>query len=453
MSLDVIILAAGQGSRMRSKRPKVLHGIGGKPMIAHVIDAAQTLPDTQVHVVVGHGADQVQTALSDRTVNFAHQAEQNGTGHAVAQALPAVGDGPVLILYGDVPLIATDTLAALVDGVSEQTLSLLTVNMSDPKGYGRITRDDAGRVTGIVEEKDASDAQRKITECNTGILATTGAQLKRWLPALSSDNAQGEYYLTDIIAMAATEGVQIATHQPQQPQEVQGVNDRVQLAMLERHYQQQQVDAVMRAGATVMDPSRVDIRGTLEVGQDVLLDVGCVFEGRVVLGDNVTVGPGCVIRDAEIGAGSTIAAYSVIEGATTADNAMVGPFARLRPGATLASGARVGNFVEIKNAEINAGAKVNHLSYIGDAQVGARANIGAGTITCNYDGANKHRTVIGENAFVGSNTALVAPVAVGACATIAAGSTITCDVPDNTLTIARARQVDIEGWERPCKKK
>lgn len=451
--MDVIILAAGQGSRMRSKRPKVLHAIGGKPMVAHVIDAAHTLPDAQAHVVVGHGADQVQAALADRAVTFAHQAEQNGTGHAVAQALPAVGDGPVLVLYGDVPLIHPMTLATLMHDVSEQTLSLLTVNMSDPKGYGRITRDAAGQVTGIVEEKDATDEQRRISECNTGILATTGAQLKRWLPALSSDNAQGEYYLTDIIAMAAQEGVHIVTHQPRQAHEVQGVNDRVQLAALERHYQRDQVEAVMRAGATVMDPARLDIRGSLTVGQDVMLDVGCVFEGDVTLGDAVSVGPGCIIRNASIEAGTRIEAYSVIEGAQVAEHANIGPFARLRPGAQLAASSRVGNFVEIKNARIDEGAKVNHLSYIGDADVGKAVNVGAGTITCNYDGANKHRTVMGDNAFIGSNTALVAPVSVGAGATIAAGSTITQDVPDNTLSIARARQVEIDGWERPRKKK
>lgn len=451
--MDVIILAAGQGSRMRSKRPKVLHAIGGKPMVAHVIDAAHTLPDAQAHVVVGHGADQVQVALADRAVTFAHQAEQNGTGHAVAQALPAVGDGPVLVLYGDVPLIHPTTLATLMHDVSEQTLSLLTVNMSDPKGYGRITRDAAGQVTGIVEEKDATDEQRGISECNTGILATTGAQLKRWLPALSSDNAQGEYYLTDIIAMAAQEGVHVVTHQPRQAHEVQGVNDRVQLAALERHYQRDQVEAIMRAGATVMDPARLDIRGSLTVGQDVMLDVGCVFEGDVTLGDAVSVGPGCIIRNANIEAGTRIEAYSVIEGAQIAEHATIGPFARLRPGAQLAASSRVGNFVEIKNARIDEGAKVNHLSYIGDADVGKAVNVGAGTITCNYDGANKHRTVMGDNAFIGSNTALVAPVSVGAGATIAAGSTITQDVPDNTLSIARARQVEIDGWERPRKKK
>lgn len=451
--MDVIILAAGQGSRMRSKRPKVLHAIGGKPMVAHVIDAAHTLPDAQAHVVVGHGADQVQAALADRAVTFAHQAEQNGTGHAVAQALPAVGDGPVLVLYGDVPLIYPTTLATLMHDVSEHTLSLLTVNMSDPKGYGRITRDAAGQVTGIVEEKDATDEQRGISECNTGILATTGAQLKRWLPALSSDNAQGEYYLTDIIAMAAQEGVHIVTHQPRQAHEVQGVNDRVQLATLERHYQRDQVEAIMRAGATVMDPARLDIRGSLTVGQDVMLDVGCVFEGDVTLGDAVSVGPGCIIRNASIETGTRIEAYSVIEGAQIAEHATIGPFARLRPGAQLAASSRVGNFVEIKNARIDEGAKVNHLSYIGDADVGKAVNVGAGTITCNYDGANKHRTVMGDNAFIGSNTALVAPVSVGAGATIAAGSTITQDVPDNTLSIARARQIEIDGWERPRKKK
>lgn len=452
MSLDVVILAAGQGSRMRSKLPKVLHRIGGKPMVAHVIDAASTLTGANVHVVVGHGAEQVEAALGGRDVRFARQTQQKGTGHAVAQTLDQIGDGPVLILYGDVPLITPHTLAAMRQAVSEDTLSLLTVTLDNPHGYGRIVRDGTGHVTGIVEQKDASDAQRLITECNTGILATTGAQLKRWLPSLSSDNAQGEYYLTDIIAMAAGEGVRIHTHQPAAVFEVQGVNDRVQLATLERCHQTVQVEAIMRAGATVADPARVDIRGELTVGQDVLIDVNCVFEGQVTLEDGVEVGPGCIIRDAHIGAGTQIDAYSVIDNAQVDGGNAIGPFARLRPGAKLCEGAKVGNFVEIKKAVLGRGAKVNHLSYIGDADVGERVNVGAGSITCNYDGVNKSRTVLGDDVFIGSNTALVAPVTVGARATTAAGSIITDDVADDTLAIGRARQVAKPGWKRPVKR-
>ena len=452
MSLDVVILAAGQGSRMRSTLPKVLHRIGGKPMVEHVIEAACTLPDSRIHVVVGHGAEKVEQALNGRDVNVARQTEQKGTGHAVAQTLDCLNDGPVLILYGDVPLLAPHTLAAMMAQVSTDTLSLLTVTLNEPHGYGRIVRNTEGRVTGIVEQKDASEAQRLIKECNTGILATTGAQLKRWLPALTSDNAQGEYYLTDIIAMAASEGVTIDTHQPSAAFEVQGVNDRVQLATLERCYQAVKVDAVMRAGATVADPARVDIRGELTVGQDVLIDVNCVFEGQVTLGDGVKIGPGCIIRSAHIGAGTQIDAYSVIDGAHVDGHNAIGPFARLRPGAELREGAKVGNFVEIKKAVLGKGAKVNHLSYIGDADIGERVNVGAGSITCNYDGVNKSRTVLGDDVFIGSNTALVAPVTVGHRSTTAAGSVITEDVADATLAIGRARQVAKPGWKRPTKR-
>lgn len=452
MSLDVVILAAGQGSRMRSKLPKVLHRIGGKTMVEHVIDAASTLPDSRIHVVVGHGAEQVEQALSGHEINFARQTEQKGTGHAVAQTLDQIGDGAVLILYGDVPLIAPHTLTTMVEKLSSSTLSLLTVLLDNPHGYGRIVRDEQQRVTGIVEEKDATDAQRSITECNTGILATTGAQLKRWLPALSSDNAQGEYYLTDIIAMAASEGVTIDTYQPAETFEVQGVNDRVQLATLERCHQSVKVEAIMRAGATVADPARVDIRGELTVGQDVLIDVNCVFEGLVTLGDGVEIGPGCIIRNATIGAGTHIDAYSVIDDAKVEGRNAIGPFARLRPGAELREGAKVGNFVEIKKAVLGKGAKVNHLSYIGDADVGERVNVGAGSITCNYDGINKSRTVLGDDVFIGSNTALVAPVKVGDRSTTAAGSVITSDVADDTLAIGRARQVVKSGWKRPTKR-
>ena len=453
MSLDVVILAAGQGSRMRSKCPKVLHCIGGNAMVSHVIDAASTLPGARICVVVGHGAALVEQALKGRSVSFVRQTEQKGTGHAVAQTLAHLGDGPVLILYGDVPLITPHTLGLLVGAVSAASLSLLTVVLDDPQGYGRIERDAEGRVIGIVEQKDASEAQRRITECNTGILATTGQQLKRWLPALSCDNAQGEYYLTDIIKMAASEGVHIDTYQPAEVYEVQGVNDRVQLAELERRYQKAKVNAVMRAGASVADPARVDIRGELSVGQDVLIDINCVFEGRVILGDGVTIGPGCILRNAEIGAGTRVEAYSLIDTVRIDDHCTVGPYARLRPGAELREGAKVGNFVEIKNAVLGKGAKVNHLSYIGDAQVGERVNVGAGSVTCNYDGANKSRTVLGDDVFIGSNTALVAPVSVGAHSTTAAGSVITDDVAENTLAIGRARQVVKPGWQRPAKRR
>ncbi|MCM2973182.1 bifunctional UDP-N-acetylglucosamine diphosphorylase/glucosamine-1-phosphate N-acetyltransferase GlmU [Larsenimonas suaedae] len=451
MTTDVVILAAGQGSRMKSTLPKVLHPLAGKPMVQHVVDAAKSIGEATLHVVVGHGAERVEKTLSDQNIRFALQKEQKGTGHAVAQTLENLGDGPVLVLYGDVPLIKSETLAALLEKVDDDHLGLLTVTVDDPSGYGRIVREN-GAVTSIVEQKDATDAQKAIQECNTGILATTGKKLKQWLPALSSNNAQGEYYLTDIIAMAAGEGVAITTAEPMNEHEVQGVNDRVQLAHLERIHQKAQAETLMRSGASLADPNRIDVRGRLSVGQDVFIDVGCVFEGDVVLEDGVHVGPYTLIKNSVIKQHTVIAAHSIVESAQVGEEATIGPFARLRPGTELADQAKVGNFVETKNAKVGKGSKINHLSYIGDAELGSDVNVGAGTITCNYDGVNKHKTLIGNGAFIGSNTALVAPVDVGHGATIAAGSTITDRVSEDALAIARGRQVEKNDWVRPAKK-
>lgn len=451
MSLDVVILAAGQGSRMRSRLPKVLHPLAGRPMLQRVVDAARTLGDARLHVVIGHGAKRIETAFEGQGLDFVVQSEQLGTGHAVAQALASLGDGPVLVLYGDVPLIRGETLERLIEGLDHDRLNLLTVELADPSGYGRIIRDESGRISSIVEHKDASLEQRRVRECNTGILATTGALLKRWLPRLSSANAQGEYYLTDIVAMARFEGIEIDAAQPEHVQEVAGVNDRTQLAALERWLQREQAERVMAEGATLSDPSRFELRGSLEVGFDVSIDVGCVFEGEVSLAENVSVGPYCVIRDARIGPGTRIEAHSVIDGAEIEGDSQIGPFARLRPGTVLARGVRIGNFVETKQARIGADSKVNHLSYIGDARIGRDTNVGAGTITCNYDGVNKHRTEIGDEVFVGSNTALVAPITIGDRVTIAAGSTLTQAVEHDRLVVARSRQVEKSGWQRPKK--
>ncbi len=451
MTLDVVILAAGQGTRMRSTLPKVLHRLAGKPMVRHVLDTAEGLEAERTHVVVGHGADKVREALADSRVHFALQAEQKGTGHAVAQTLDGLGNGRVLVLYGDVPLIRRETLARLLDGVDDDHLGLLTVTLDDPGGYGRILRDAEGKAVAIVEHKDASESERAVRECNTGIMAMTADQLRRWLPRLSADNAQGEYYLTDIIAMAAVEGVEIVTAQPQDPLEVEGVNNRAQMARLERAHQRAIAETLMAEGVALADPSRLDVRGTLRCGHDVEIDVGCVFEGEVVLGEGVRIGPHCVIRDSHIGAESVIEPHSVIEGAVIAGRSTIGPFARLRPGSRLAVGAKVGNFVETKNVEVGEGSKINHLSYVGDALLGRGVNVGAGTITCNYDGANKHRTEIGDDAFIGSNSALVAPVSIGRGATVGAGSTIGKDVADNALAVTRARQVSKADWPRPRK--
>ncbi|MBS9403338.1 bifunctional UDP-N-acetylglucosamine diphosphorylase/glucosamine-1-phosphate N-acetyltransferase GlmU [Halomonas sp. TRM85114] len=452
MSLDVVILAAGQGSRMRSTRPKVVHRLAGKPMVRHVIDTAHGLQAERTHVVVGHGADHVREALVDCPVRFALQTEQKGTGHAVAQALKGLGNGKVLVLYGDVPLIRRETLAKLLESVDEQHLGLLTVTLENPGGYGRILRNVDGEAVAIVEHKDASDAQRAIRECNTGIMAMTAQQLQRWLPQLSADNTQGEYYLTDIIAMAAAEGVTIVTTQPDRTREVEGVNNRAELARLERAYQRDQAEALMAGGVALIDPDRLDIRGTLTCGHDVEIDVGCVFEGDVELGEGVRIGPYCVIRDSHVGAESVIESHSVLDGAVVAGRNYIGPFARLRPGSRLAVGAKIGNFVETKNVEVGEGSKINHLSYVGDARLGRNVNMGAGTITCNYDGANKHRTEIDDEAFIGSNTALVAPVSVGKGATVGAGSTISKDVADGALCVSRSRQVSKPGWTRPTKR-
>ena len=449
--LDIVILAAGKGTRMRSQIPKVLHTLAGKPMVQHVLDTASGLQPDRTHVVIGHGAEQLREALAENTVQFAVQAEQKGTGHAVAQALEQLGSGKVLILYGDVPLLRRESLLELLAQVDEQPMGLLTVTLEDPAGYGRIVRNDAGDAVAIVEQKDASSTQLAISECNTGIMAMTSAQLKRWLPQLSAENAQGEYYLTDVIAMAADEGIKVCTAQPATAVEVEGVNNRAQMARLERAYQQQVADKLMAEGVALADPARLDVRGRLSCGHDVFIDVGCVFEGNVELGEGVRIGPYCVIKNSTIGAESVIDSHSVIEGTVAAGLNQIGPFARLRPGTRLAIKAKVGNFVETKNTDVGEGSKINHLSYVGDARLGRDVNVGAGTITCNYDGANKHYTDIGDNAFIGSNTALVAPVSVGKGATVGAGSTIAKDVTDYALAVTRSRQIEKIDWLRPSK--
>jgi len=451
-SLHVVILAAGQGSRMKSALPKVLHPVAGKPMLHHVIETAKKLGAEKIHTVIGHGADQVRASLSDDSVNWVLQTEQLGTGHAVAQALPHLPDNArVLVLYGDVPLTRKDTLETMVRDLDERNLALLTVNMDNPHGYGRIVRNDQKFVQAIVEQKDATAAQQDIKEVNTGILAVSASHLKQWLPTLSNRNAQGEYYLTDIISMAVNKDLSVTVSQPLTPFEVQGVNNRLQLAELERWYQRQQAERLMTEGASLADPARIDVRGQLTVGNDLWIDVNAVFEGKVSLGSNVVIGPNCVIKDTTIADGAEIKANSVIEGAVVGANAQIGPFARLRPGTQLAANTKVGNFVETKKAVVGEGSKINHLSYVGDASLGRNVNVGAGTITCNYDGVNKHQTVLGDGVFVGSNTSLVAPVKVADQATIGAGSTITRDISEGELAVARGKQRNIAGWERPKK--
>lgn len=453
MTLAVVTLAAGKGSRMKSDLPKVLHPLAGQPMLAHVLSSAAQLGDAKQHVVIGHGAEKVREQISGFDVSWAMQTEQKGTGHAVAQAMPEVDpEATVLVLYGDVPLIQADTLQKLLDETHQgQNLALLTVELADPTGYGRIVRDAADNIQAIVEHKDATPEQHQIREVNTGILAVSARLLNEWLPKLSSNNAQGEYYLTDIIAMAVDHGVAVRAIHPRDEYEVQGVNDRLQLAELERVFQRQQADELMRQGVSLADPARIDIRGSVTVGSDVRIDVGCVFEGDVTLADGVHIGPYCVIKNAVLGAGTQVESHSLIDQATVAADCSVGPFARLRPGADLADGAKVGNFCEVKKSVIGKGSKVNHLTYIGDAEIGTNANIGAGTITCNYDGVNKFKTEIGDDAFIGSNSSLVAPVKVGAAATVAAGSVITKEVADGELAVARGKQRNISGWERPKK--
>jgi bifunctional UDP-N-acetylglucosamine pyrophosphorylase/glucosamine-1-phosphate N-acetyltransferase len=453
MQLEVIILAAGQGTRMKSSLPKVLHPLAGRPLLEHVITKAFSLHPTSVHVVIGHGAEQVRDRLASFPVNWIVQHEQLGTGHGVLQALPALSpDSTVLVLYGDVPLIGAETLATLVAAAAKGP-ALLTAQVSDPTGYGRILRDSAGALVGVVEQKDASVAQLEISEINTGLLAAPARDLMHYLPRVGNDNKQGEYYLPDILSMAVAEGRTVASCQAASELEVLGVNDRVQLNQLEREYQRRQAEQLMRSGVAVADANRLDIRGTLSCGRDVSIDVNVVIEGEVSLGDGVEIGPNCVLQDVTVAAGSKIHAMSHLQEAQIGERCNVGPFARLRPGTVLAEGARVGNFVETKKADIGVGSKVNHLSYIGDCVMGDHVNIGAGTITCNYDGVNKHKTEIGPGVFIGSNSTLVAPLQIAEQGFVAAGSTITRAVGREELAVSRSRQRNIEGWQRPGKQK
>lgn len=453
--MSVVILAAGKGTRMYSDLPKVLHSLAGKPLVGHVIDAADALGAARIHLVYGHGGERLRQTLSGLgpELNWVLQAEQRGTGHAMQQAAPFFQDDEdILMLYGDVPLIAPATLERLLAAKPDGGIGLLTVTLDDPTGYGRIVREN-GNVSGIVEQKDATEAQRAIREINTGILVANGADLKRWLGQLTPNNAQGEYYITDIIALAWGEGRRINTVNPERLSEVEGVNNRLQLAGLERVYQRQQAEQLLLAGVMLRDPARFDLRGELTHGRDVTIDTNVIIEGRVSLGNNVVIGTGCVLKDCAIGDNVVISPYTVIEQAQLRADCTVGPFARLRPGTELEEGAHVGNFVEMKKARLGRGSKAGHLSYLGDAEIGAGVNIGAGTITCNYDGANKHQTVIGDDVFVGSDSQLVAPVTVGNGATIGAGTTVTRNVAENELALSRVRQVNITGWQRPVKKR
>lgn len=453
MSLDIVILAAGQGTRMVSDLPKVLHCLAGRPLVQHVVDAALRLGPHSLNVVIGHGADQVRTTIAGPDLNWVLQERQLGTGHAVQHALPALAEhGSTLILYGDVPLVRDGTLRQLIDIADGGAVALLTVKLADPTGYGRILRDHNGQVAAIVEHKDARPEQLEIREVNTGIMAVPTRELRLWLGRLDNDNAQGEYYLTDIIAMAVADGVAVEPVIAADENEVAGVNNRGQLARLERAYQQRVAEELMLAGVTLRDPQRFDLRGNLRHGRDVVVDINVVIEGRVSLGNNVRIGPNCVLRNVSIGDDSVVEANSVMEDCEIGPRCSVGPFARLRPGTCLDAGARIGNFVETKKARIGAGSKVNHLSYVGDADIGERVNVGAGTITCNYDGVNKFQTIIGDGAFIGSNTSLVAPVEVGRNATVGAGSVVTSAVPEDALAIARGRQRNIDGWAKPQKK-
>ncbi len=452
--MNIVILAAGMGKRMRSQLPKVLQPIAQKPMIDHVLDKARAIEgEHRIIVVVGHAADVVKNHLKDNhDIQFALQAEQLGTGHALMQALPLCEpDKPTLVLLGDVPLIETQTLETLIKEAGNE-LGLLTVKLDNPTGYGRIVRDANGAVCAIVEEKDADAEQRKINEVNTGIMVLPTNRLNEWLSALKNENAQGEYYLTDVIAMAVANQVTVHTACASSAVEVEGVNSKIQLAALERAYQEKQAQRLMAEGVTLIDPRRIDVRGELICGRDVTIDVGCVFSGRVVLKDGVTVGAYCVLKDVELAQGVEVKPFCHFDGAVVGEKAILGPYTRLRPGTTLAEQTHIGNFVEIKKSVVGVGSKVNHLSYIGDTDMGAGVNIGAGTITCNYDGVNKFRTTIKDNAFIGSDTQLVAPVTVGEGATLGAGTTLTRDAPDGKLTISRARQTVIEGWKRPVKK-
>jgi bifunctional UDP-N-acetylglucosamine pyrophosphorylase/glucosamine-1-phosphate N-acetyltransferase len=455
MPLSVVILAAGQGKRMKSDLAKVLQPLARQPLLKFVIDTARALSPAAIHVVYGHGGDSVPRAFSGEAVAWVRQAEQHGTGHAVMQALPCIPDDHmVLVLYGDVPLIRHDTLEGLLSVADAKTLAILTVLFQDPTGYGRILRDARKqRIRRIVEQKDATSAELRVRECNTGVIAAPAKLLKKWLAQVKNNNAQKEYYLSDVAAIAARQKISVVPLLASAEYEVLGVNDKVQLAQLEAIRRAQQARALMLAGVTVIDPARLEVRGTVSAGRDVELDINVILEGRVTLGDGVRVGAHCVIRDCEIGAGTQIHPHCVLERAIVGPSCIIGPYARLRPGALLAREVHIGNFVEVKNTEVGPGSKANHLTYLGDAVIGKDVNVGAGTITCNYDGANKSTTHIGDGSFIGSGSMLVAPVRIGAGATIGAGSTITADAPAEKLTLGRSRQVSIDGWTRPQKKK
>ncbi|KAB1460667.1 bifunctional UDP-N-acetylglucosamine diphosphorylase/glucosamine-1-phosphate N-acetyltransferase GlmU [Vibrio panuliri] len=453
MKFSAVILAAGKGTRMYSNMPKVLHTLAGKPMAKHVIDTCAGLGAQNIHLVYGHGGDQMQTVLADEPVNWVLQAEQLGTGHAVDQASAQFEDDEkILVLYGDVPLISSETVENLLDAQPTGGIALLTVVLDNPMGYGRIVRKN-GPVVAIVEQKDATDEQKLIKEINTGVMVATGGDLKRWLAGLNNNNAQGEYYLTDIIAAAHDEGRAVEAVHPVNPIEVEGVNDRAQLARLERAFQSMQAQKLLEQGVMLRDPARFDLRGALQCGLDVEIDVNVIIEGSVSLGDNVKIGAGCVLKDCEIDDNTIVRPYSVIEGATVGEECTVGPFTRLRPGAELLNDAHVGNFVEVKNTRLGEGSKANHLTYLGDAEIGQRVNVGAGVITCNYDGANKFKTIIGDDVFVGSDSQLIAPVSIANGATIGAGTTLSKDVAEGELVITRAKERKITGWQRPVKNK
>jgi bifunctional UDP-N-acetylglucosamine pyrophosphorylase/glucosamine-1-phosphate N-acetyltransferase len=453
MNLHVVILAAGKGTRMRSALPKVLHSLAGRPLLAHVLDRAHRLGAAAVDVVYGHGGEQVPESFADEPVRWIHQQEQLGTGHALQQAMPHIADDAVvLVLYGDVPLVEIATLEALVDAAGAGSLALLTAVVDEPGSYGRIIRDPTGKVVRIVERKDANEIELAIREVNTGFMAARAGLFRSWLSRLDNTNAQGEFYLTDAVALAVADGVSVEARQVRHDWEFMGVNSRGELAELERIYQLNQARVLMAQGVTLLDPHRFDLRGELHTGRDVVIDVNVIFEGKVMLGDEVAIGANSVVRNCTIASGVTVRENCVLEDAQVAQGCIIGPYARIRPGTRLAENVHVGNFVELKKSEVAAGSKINHLSYVGDAQVGSGVNIGAGTITCNYDGANKHRTVIGDHAFIGSNSALVAPVTVGRDATIGAGSTVTRDAPEGELTLTRSKQLTVPGWKRPVKK-
>jgi bifunctional UDP-N-acetylglucosamine pyrophosphorylase/glucosamine-1-phosphate N-acetyltransferase len=452
MLVDIVILAAGKGTRMRSQLPKVLHPIAGTPMLQHIVNTVAELKPVATHVVIGHGADAVRDAIVGDHISFVVQEEQLGTGHAVMQALPNLKGEMALVVLGDTPLLKAESLRKLLDSVDHNSYGLLTVESADPTGLGRIVRDTAGNVERIVEHKDASDEQLAITETNTGIMAIPRHLLEKCLHKLSSNNAQGEYYLTDLIELAIAEGLKIVSAKATSEMEVQGVNNRLQLAALEREYQRQQANEAMTAGASLADPSRFDVRGKLTVGNDVFIDINAVFHGDCSLGNDVEIGPNCTFYNAIIGDGAKILANTVVEDARIDALATVGPFARIRPGTHLREGSKVGNFVETKKTVLGVGSKINHLSYVGDAEVGDGVNIGAGTITCNYDGVNKHKTVMGKGVFIGSNSTLVAPLNIADGGFVAAGSTVTGNVAENQLAVGRARQRNIDGWQKPTKK-